>query len=81
MRARLHIILISPSPVNSVACASSLGPAVHSGVSVFPVTRSHFPRFLDLEFDNLAIAANIVVVVERNHTINHFREDRKPYPS
>jgi len=59
----------------------TLGPVVHSGIPMFLVTRGSFPRLLDLDFDLVVLAAwsNIVVVVERNHTIVHFRVSRKPY--
>jgi hypothetical protein len=48
---------------------------------VFPVTRSHLPRLLDLDLDFAVLPArpHIVVVLERNHTIVHFRVSRKPY--
>jgi hypothetical protein len=79
----LHIILPSPTPVNIFSGTLTLGTIVHERISVFPVTRSHLPLGLDLDFDLTVLPArpHIVVVLERNHTIVHFRVSRKPYPS
>ena len=78
---RLHIILLTPSSVNISAGTLSLGTMIHKRIAVFPVTRRHFPRLLDLDLDLAVLPArtHIVVVLERNHTIVHFRVSRKLY--
>jgi hypothetical protein len=81
MSAGLHIILVTPSLVNIVSGTLTLGAIVHKRIAMLLVTRRGFPRLLDLEFDFVAVLAaraNIVVVVERNHTIVHFRVSKKP---
>jgi hypothetical protein len=77
----LHIILSTPTSVNIFSGTLTLGTIVHERIAVFPVTRSHLPRLLDLDLDFAVLPArpHIVVVLERNHTIVHFRVNRKPY--
>ena len=82
MRARLYIILSSPTPVNSLAGTQPLWTIIHNGISVFFVTSSHLPRLFNLEFNIVAVLAawsRIVVVVEGNHAIVRFRAGKKPY--
>jgi hypothetical protein len=41
------------------------------------VARGYFPLLPDLELDMVAFGPHIVVVVERNHAIVHFRVGKK----
>jgi hypothetical protein len=72
---------LTPTPVNIFAGSLSLGSIVHKRIAVFAVTRSHFPRLLDFDFELAVLPArpHIVVVRERNHAMFHFRVNRKPY--
>ncbi len=79
LHRHLHIILLTPTPVNIAASTLAFGPVIEGSVGpILPVTRADFPRLLDLDFDNVLAWTHIVVVVERNHTIDHFRVDKKP---
>jgi len=70
MRAGLHIILITPTFVNTLSGTTTLGPVVHNRIPVFFVSRWELPTLLDLDLD-------IVVFAERSHTIVHYREGKK----
>jgi hypothetical protein len=55
----------------------TLGTVIEHGIPMFLMTLTHFPGHNLLDFDNVASRTHIVVVVEGNHTIDHFRVDKK----
>jgi hypothetical protein len=77
----LYIILVTPPLVNGLASTLAFGPVVERRKLVFLVTLTHFPRHNFLDFDHVAAWTHIVVVVEGNHTMYHFRVDSKLYQS
>lgn len=75
----LYIILLTPTPVNVATSTFAFWSIIEGSVGpILPVTRTDLPRLLDLDLDYILAWTHIVVVVERNHTIDHFRVDKKP---
>jgi hypothetical protein len=69
--------ILASLSVFSGSGSDSLGAIVHNGIPMLLVTRGHFPLLPDLELDMVALGSHIVVVVERNHAIVHFRVGKK----
>jgi hypothetical protein len=68
--------LASPT-IFSGSGSLTLGAIVHNGMPVFLVTRRNLPLRSHFELDMVAAWSHIVVVVERNHAIVHFRVGKK----
>lgn len=73
----LHIVLFTPLVVNSLTSTLTLGATIEHGIPMFLVTLTHLPRHNGLHLDDVPARASIVVVVEGDHTIVHFRVDKK----
>ena len=76
------MILASPTLLGRTSTLT-LGAIIEHGIPMLLMSLTHLPRHNFLDFNNVVVASwtHIVVVVERDHTIVHFRVSKKPYLS